>query len=779
MPNENADPIIVESILESHDCNPEALPAILHDIQNTVGYLPIDSLKIVCEKTGLPSSTVHGVATFYSQFRLKPAGKHRINVCIGTACHVKGASKITEAFRRVLDISDDHDTDADGCFTVNEVACLGCCMLAPAVQIDQVIYGPVEPGGVSEVLEDFLKTRESSSSKTNILSSSPVGKIRLCECSSCTAAGAGEVKKELLTLRQQRALPVAVESVGCTGESFHSPLLEITLPSGKEVCYGRISKESVRTVVDECFPPASPVQKATSILHNLLLRLYKNSSDSSKIVRFTRDVRSDTAFPLQKRLATEHAGRLNPLDLDAYRKSGGFEALQSVYELDSSYRIMEIIEASGLRGRGGAGFPTGKKWRTTADAPETEKYLICNADEGDPGAFMDRMLLESFPFRVLEGILIAAHAVRAKTAFIYIRSEYPTALSRIQKAVATLREEKLLKPGINIEIKEGAGAFVCGEETALIAALHGQRGMPRFRPPYPSESGFHGKPTLINNAETFSLVPWIIRNGANAFRAIGSEGGYGSKSFALAGKIRQGGLVEVPMGISVRDVVQTLGGGTETEFKAVQIGGPSGGCLPASLAHLPINYDSLSEHGAVMGSGGMVVLDERDCMVDIARYFLSFTQLESCGKCTFCRIGTKRMLEILENITTGKGRTGDIEKLVELAELIHKGSLCGLGKTAPNPVLSTIRWFRAEYEAHLEGRCPAGSCTELIQYSITDKCIGCTICSQICPVDAIAPKPFQKHKIDTEACTRCDSCRTACPQNAVEILSPPRKQTHS
>ncbi|MGB7759650.1 MAG: NADH-ubiquinone oxidoreductase-F iron-sulfur binding region domain-containing protein, partial [Bryobacteraceae bacterium] len=446
----------------------------------------------------------------------------------------------------------------------------------------------------------------------------------------------------------------------------------------------------------------------------------------------------------------------------------------------SSDDVIAAISGSGLRGRGGAGFPTGRKWALGRAQADPVKYVICNGDEGDPGAFMDRLVLESDPHRVLEGLAIAAYAIGAAEGFLYIRAEYPQAVRHTRAAIRQAEQRGFLGQNIlgsafslRLEVREGAGAFVCGEETALIQSLEGKRGMPRLRPPYPVERGLRGHPTVINNVETLACVPWIMRHGASAFAALGTENSRGTKVFALAGKINRGGLIEVPMGITIREVVEDIGGGIRNgrAFKAVQLGGPSGGCIPARLADTPIDYDALARTGAIMGSGGLVVLDDRDCMVDIARFFLKFTQAESCGKCTFCRIGTKRMLEILERLCEGKGRRDDLEKLEVLADYVGRGSLCGLGQTAPNPVLTTLRYFREEYEAHLhERRCPAGRCPALIRYRVTDNCIGCTLCAQACPVGAIAYRPYEKHEVDDRLCTRCDMCRQACKDDAIEVL---------
>jgi NADH:ubiquinone oxidoreductase subunit F (NADH-binding)/Pyruvate/2-oxoacid:ferredoxin oxidoreductase delta subunit len=402
--------------------------------------------------------------------------------------------------------------------------------------------------------------------------------------------------------------------------------------------------------------------------------------------------------------------------------------------------------------------------------------VICNGDEGDPGAFMDRMLLESYPYRIIEGMLIAAYAVGASEGIFYIRAEYQLAVHRIREAILICEKEGLLGSNIlnsafsfRVKIFEGAGAFVCGEETALIASVEGRRGLPVMRPPYPAVKGLWGHPTLVNNVETLSLVSWIIRHGADAFSTIGTDNSKGTKVFALAGKINRGGLIEVPMGITIRKIVEEIGGGIPDgkKFKAIQIGGPSGGCIPASMADIPIDYASLKAAGAMMGSGGLIVLDDSDCMVDIARYFLSFTQDQSCGRCTFCRIGTRRMLEILDKISNGKGTLEDLTMLEDLAKKTKKGSICGLGQSAPNPVLTTLSYFREEYLAHVHGHCPTGKCKNLITYSITEDCIGCTLCAQQCPSDAIVINPYELHSIDMEKCIKCDICKQVCPVNAV------------
>ena len=479
---------------------------------------------------------------------------------------------------------------------------------------------------------------------------------------------------------------------------------------------------------------------------------------------------------------------MEPLSLEDYLSHDGFKALETCLKERTPEQIITEMKASGLRGRGGAGFPTGQKWEATRAAADPVKYIICNGDEGDPGAFMDRMILESFPFRVLEGMVIASRAVGSHEGILYIRAEYPLATKRIRAAIDLCKARGYLGDNIlgtghslNLHVVEGAGAFVCGEETALMSAIEGGRGMPHFRPPFPAQSGLWHKPTLINNVETFAAVPWILRNGAAAFSSLGSEKSRGSKTFALAGKVARGGLIEVPMGTTIHEIVHDIGGGIPNgrQLKAVLMGGPSGGCVPASLAHTPVDYEALRAVGAIMGSGGMVVLDDTDCMVDIARYFISFCQDESCGKCTHCRIGTMRMKEILDRICAGKGRKGDIEKLEALATLTIEGSLCGLGKTAPNPVRSSLKYFRSEYEAHLRGVCPAKKCKALVEYHVTDACFGCTRCAQFCPSQAIPMNPYHHHEIEEPACTRCDICRQVCPVSAIEIIDLAAKPTTS
>jgi NADH-quinone oxidoreductase subunit F len=559
-----------------------------------------------------------------------------------------------------------------------------------------------------------------------------------------------------------------------------TPMVEIATPGQPSQFYAGLGPNHAVDLLRRHLRPRGLVRQFTRLWTEALdFTLAHDGADGVNECALDPRAPEVSAFlGKQNHIATEGFGRLDPLDLEEYLAHDGFVALRQCLAAQPPEALIATIEKSGLRGRGGAGFPTGQKWRVVRQQAGPEKFVICNGDEGDPGAFMDRMLLESFPYRIIEGLAIAAVAVGAHEGILYIRHEYPLAVRRIRAAIAELKQRgwlgaKLLETdyALRLRIKEGAGAFVCGEETALIASVEGRRGMPRLRPPFPAESGLWGRPTLINNVETLALVPWIVRHGAEEFAALGTATSKGTKVFALAGKIQRGGLIEVPMGTTVREIVEDIGGGATPgrRFKAVQIGGPSGGCVPSRLADTPVDFESLREIGAIMGSGGLVVLDDTDCMVDIARYFLQFTQDQSCGKCTFCRVGTKRMLEILDRLCAGKGQRQDLAELEHLAHQVSHGSLCGLGKTAPNPVLTTLRYYRDEYEAHLVGRCPAGRCHALIRYVVNDRCTGCTICAQKCPVNAIPLTPYQRHQVNADLCTRCDSCRQVCPHNAIDV----------
>jgi len=772
----------VDQAVEKIGTGPEKVLEILQAVQGHFRYLPNEALERVCELTQISPASIAGVSTFYSQFRHRPAGRHTIRVCIGTACHVKGGGQIYDAFKRHLGIPEQEDTDRQKLFTVEKVACLGCCMLAPVIQIDDITYGHLTGDQTPAVLRDFLEQQKAGAWQADkqATDTRDFGEIRICLDSSCVAGGSGKVYEALRKAVKETGVQAVVKSVGCSGMSYLVPLVEVVLADGTSFRYARIQPADARAIVLRHFKPKRIGRKIKNAVSTMLDKILTNKA-WEPVTRYSIDVRDrPMAGFLDKQLhiATEHYGDIDPVDLDEYVRNDGFKALQKCLNRMSPKEVITEIERSGLRGRGGAGYSTYLKWSAVSDSRSKKKYVICNGDEGDPGAFMDRMLMESYPYRIIEGITIAAYSVGADEGYLYIRAEYPLAIRRMSQAIDNAAQrgflgDDIVKSGFSLRLKiiAGAGAFVCGEETALIASIEGRRGMPRLRPPYPVESGLWGKPTLINNVETYAVVPWIMRNGPEAFARLGTSSSKGTKVFALAGKVARGGLIEVPMGISIHQIIEDIGGGIagDLRLKAVQVGGPSGGCVPAELAHIPVDYKSLNDVGAMMGSGGIVALDESDCMVDIARYFLDFTQNQSCGKCTFCRIGTRRMLDILERLCSGQGRKTDIEELEHLAQMIQKTSLCGLGKTAPNPVLSTIKYFRDEYEAHLEKRCPVGKCTALITYSITDDCIGCSLCAQHCPADAIEAKPYQKHEIDPEKCIRCGTCKNVCQSDAIKV----------
>jgi NADH-quinone oxidoreductase subunit F len=712
---------------------------------------------------------------------------------------------VLQKFHQTLGIADGDDTDAARQFTIQEIACLGCCTLAPVVQIDGITYGHLTPETVPHVLDDFKhRVKNKSASRKHEPLGDPkhqIAVVRIGLGSCCQAQGSGLVMDEVMKIIRERSLDIRVEGVGCVGMCHQTPLLEAVTRQGIATFYAKVQPEDVRSILLHNYKPKNFLVRAGHCIGRCLETLWSGEWTEPATERvLAMDGESVQAFMNRQRpIAMQHSSVSNPGSLEDYRKHRGFESLRYIMICMPPPAIIKRIEQSGLRGRGGAGFPTHLKWLATNYAKGTPKYVVCNGDEGDPGAFMDRMLLESSPFRIIEGMIIAARAVGASRGFFYIRAEYPLAVERVQKALDVCYENNLLGKNIldtdfsfDLSIQEGAGAFICGEETALLESMEGRRGMPRLKPPFPAQSGLYGQPTLVNNVETFALIPSIFysvdvaipddddmshwRHELRPFEHFGTEKCKGTKVFALAGKIRRGGLIEVPMGITLRQIVEEIGGGIQQTaadvrtFKAVQIGGPSGGCVPASLADTPVDFESLSEVGAIMGSGGLVVLDDRDCMVDIARYFLKFTQEQSCGKCTFCRIGTRRMLDILDRLCEGKGKSDDLTTLETLAKQFKAGSICGLGKTAPNPVLSTLRYFRSEYEAHVQGKCPAGKCSALIQYKIDENCTGCSICVQHCPVSAIPAMPYRRHSIDVSSCTKCDACRQHCPHGAVAVV---------
>ncbi|MBC7188941.1 NADH-quinone oxidoreductase subunit NuoF [Candidatus Aerophobetes bacterium] len=613
----------------------------------------------------------------------------------------------------------------------------------------------------------FAELRELEEYRINLLKKKDIGRKRVRICmTGCRAYGAREIKEKLEEEIQASRLEKKVEVIptGCQGFCARAPVMVI---DPDDIFYQQVSPSDVKEIVSETLTKGKIIERL----------LYKNPANGKAIIH-TSDV---PFYKKQLKIVLRNCGKINPTSIDEYLLAGGYKAFESIFEKKlSPSEIVEIVKKSGLRGRGGAGFPTGLKWQFTRESDTFPKYIICNADEGDPGAFMDRAILEGDPHCVIEGMLIAAYAIGAKEGYVYVRAEYPIAVEHLKIAISQAKEygilgENILGTGFSfdIKIKKGAGAFVCGEETALIASVEGKRGMPRPRPPFPAQSGLWGKPTCINNVETLANIPYILLKGAEEFARIGTDTSKGTKIFALAGKVENTGLVEVPMGITLREVVFDIGGGPPAgrKFKAVQIGGPSGGCIPERYLELPIDYESLKKAGAIMGSGGMVVMDDNTCMVDVARFFLEFVQDESCGKCVPCRIGTKRMLEVLTRITRGEGKKEDIALLEELARVVKDASLCGLGQTAPNPVLTTISYFKDEYRAHIEDKkCPAGVCRELITYTIDEeRCTGCTRCARECPQDAIIGEKKKPHLIIHEKCIKCGLCYEICRFDAIKV----------
>lgn len=734
---------LMEGVLRQYQEDATSLIMILQQAQSIYGYLPQEVIYHVAQRTGNSPAKVMGVATFYSYFRLQPMGTYQIMLCDGTACHVNGSERIRTAITQELGIHNGETTE-DGMFTLNEVACLGCCSLAPVMMINGDTYGNLTPEKTIKILRQ-LRQREAGNGIRILVGQGSCG----------VSAGAARVAK-VLAGHMTATDSFTVETTGCIGMCHLEPIVDIY--EGEQLLH-----RLVRVTETDALGIVEAVRK----------------KDFSKLeAMFISD--EDARFlKKQKRVALRNCGVVDPTSIDDYINHAGYQALDKALKMKPE-EVIEEIKVSGLAGRGGAGFPTWFKWDAARKAEGEQKHLICNADEGDPGAFMDRAVIESDPHTLIEGMLIGAYAIGASDMYVYIRAEYPLAVERLSQAIEQARSCGLLGKNIlgtdfscDLNIKIGAGAFVCGEETALIESMEGKRGMPRLKPPFPAQSGYLNEPSNINNVETFANVAWIIQHGGTAFAAMGTENSKGTKVFALTGKVQRGGLVEVPMGNSLKDVIFDIAGGIKDgrAYKAVQMGGPSGGCIPAALMDTPIDYKALSATGAIMGSGGMVVMDDSTCMVNIARFFLDFTARESCGKCVPCRIGTTRMMEILNRICEGEGQEGDIELLEELCVSIKDGALCGLGQTAPNPVLTTIRYFREEYEAHIrDKKCPAHECSALLTISIDPaKCTGCTVCARKCPVECISGTRKEPHVIDQSACIKCKQCVSSCKFGAIVV----------
>jgi len=760
-------------VLERYPPEPASLISVLEDLQEELYYLPREALEEVSSGLKIPLAQCYHVATFYTAFSLKPRGKHIIKVCMGTACHVRGAPRILEEFCRQLKM-DPGETSADGLFTIETVNCVGACALGPVVVLDDQ-YHRASPGSVEKLLRGL---REGKPKETTVAAPSDFSlrpsdlvhirgskvSISVCGGTGCQAYGcevvAAAIENELerFGIRDQ----VGFVKSGCHGFCERGPIVVVR---PENTFYQRVKPEDAGEIV-RCTVAAGEVIERL---------LYRNPVDNEPILR----EEEIPFYASQQRVVFADNGRISPVRIDDYLQRGGYTALHKALRMKPE-EIIEEIKSSGLRGRGGGGFPTGKKWESCRRAHGEPKYVICNADEGDPGAYMDRSLLEGNPHLVLEGMIIGAYAIGSQEGYVYVRNEYPLAVKHINCAIRQAREggflgKDILGSGFNFDVRviRGGGAFVCGESTALMASLEGRVGEPRAKYIHTVESGLWGKPSNLNNVETWANVPLIITHGASWFQSIGTEGSKGTKIFSLVGKITNTGLVEVPMGITLREIIFDIGGGIPggKRFKAVQTGGPSGGCLPESLLDLKVDFDQLTEAGSMMGSGGMIVMDEASCMVDVAKYFVHFLAEESCGKCVPCREGLLRMHQVLERITDGNGMPGDLELLQGLADVLTDGSLCALGGTAANPVLSTIRYFRDEYEAHIEKkRCPAGVCKALITYWIdSEKCTGCQACGKRCPGNAISGPKKEPHSIDQSKCIKCGVCADTCRFDAIGV----------
>jgi len=781
----------IDEIITDYKFNPANLVMILQDAQSKLNYLSPDTISYIAEKLNIPHSQVYSVATFYKSFSLKPRGRHRINICEGTACHIRGASLLMNQARDELGIKPGETTE-DGKITLNSVHCVGACAMGPVAVIDCKYHGDFNSSELSKQIKicssddqnitELVKEEvplvtvnyehkidsvsKLDSLRLDLIKNQDLRKTEIIVCSGtgCLAKGsfniASAFEKAIQEFHVSADISLGVKQVGCHGLCEKGPLV-ILMPAG--TFYTAVAVDDVHEIIRET------VLKG-NIIDRLLYRDGKNGIDNYAKIPF---------YSSQKKLALKNVGQINPLDIGDYIRNGGYSSLLNVLKTKEPTEVIEQVKISGLRGRGGGGFPTGIKWDTAAGIEADNRYVICNGDEGDPGAFMDCSIMEGDPHAVIEGMVICAYAVQASEGYIYVREEYPRAMKHLRIALEQAYKLGLLGANIagtkfsfDISLNRGAGAFICGESTALMQSVSGQVGEPRAKYIRSAERGLYDRPTVLNNVETFANIPLILENGGEWFNKIGSNKSSGTKVFSLVGKVKNTGLVEVPMGTTLRSIIYDIGGGIQNdkEFKAVQTGGPSGGCLPVSLLDLPVDFDTLTGEGSMMGSGGMIVMDENTCMVDIARYFTEFLTEESCGKCAACRYGLNSMLEILERICQGEGHIDDLNLLSELLDVLEKGSLCGLGKSAPNPVRSTLKHFYKEYAAHIEEkRCPAGVCRNLITYAITDACTGCAVCAKYCPVQAISGENKKLHCIDQTKCTQCGICRSRCRFDAIIV----------
>jgi len=788
----------LQAIIDKYNADPEYAIEMMQDVQKRFRHIPQTAIDEICRATRTPRSHLYHIATFYKALSLEPKGETTIQVCMGTACHVKGAANVLDAFERELAIKAG-ETTADKKYSLEAVRCLGACSIAPVVKLGEDVYGNVQAKDVSKLLQNYQPTAAEKGSaapaaepisarkispeeldeitrKQEACHAQYKGMLMVCTGTGCVSAGGFKIRDRLSALLKEKKLEkdYLVVGTGCNGFCAMGPIV-VVQPEG--IFYQQVKEEDLAEIIDGHLVGGKPVER---LLHKDPVTGAVNPK-MEEIGFFTK----------QRLIALRNKGLIDPENIDHYIARGGYRALRKVVGGMTPEQVRKEVLASGIRGRGGGGFPAGVKWESGYQAAQKrneEIYIVCNGDEGDPGAFMDRSIIETDPHAVLEGMLIGAFAVGAREGYVYIRTEYPLAIERLERAIAQARAYGLLGEKIlgselsfDIQIHRGAGAFVCGESTALMASMSGRAGEPRSKYVHNVEYGYRDKPTILNNVETWANIAPILEKGADWFAGIGTGnvskdpwgGSSGTKVFALVGNIRNTGLVEVPMGITLREIVEDVGGGIPQgrRFKAIQTGGPSGGCIPESKLDMPVDFDSLTEAGSMMGSGGMIVMDEKTCMVDVARYFVNFLLDESCGKCTPCREGLYALSRILTRICNGEGREGDIELLEEISSTVQEASLCQLGGSAPNPVLSTIRYFREEYEEHIrEKTCRAGVCKALIHYRISkENCTGCTLCARRCPTQAITGESKQLHVIDDAKCVRCGICYEVCNFNAVEV----------
>ncbi len=788
----------IREIIGKWNNDPEYVIEMMQDIQERFRHISRTAIDEICKRTGRQKAHLYHIATFYKTLSLELKGETIIQVCMGTACHVKGSAKILDSFERVLGIGTG-GTTPDKKYSLQAVACLGACSIAPVVRIGDEVFGNVQAKDVEKLIEKAALAEKKEACVDKDLKQASRGKIKpedlekitareqkdaagykgmlmVCTGTGCVSAKGFDIRDRLMEIIRKKGLEkdFLVVGTGCNGFCAMGPIIVI---QPERIFYQKVQDKDLEEIVD-------------SLAEGKTVERLLHKDPVSGVVN--EKMEEIGFFSKQQLIALRNKGLVDPENIDHYIARGGYGGLKKVLAEVSPEDVIKEVIASGIRGRGGGGFPTGVKWesgRRAAEERDEEIYVVCNADEGDPGAFMDRSIIETDPHSVIEGMLIGAYAVGAVNGYIYIRKEYPLAMERLKKAIDQCVDYGLLGDDIldsgfsfDIHIHRGAGAFVCGESSALMASMAGRAGEPRAKYVHNVEYGFRDKPTVLNNVETWANIPVIIDKGAEWFAAIGTGdvtgnpwgGSSGTKVFSLVGDVNNTGLVEVPMGISLREIIEEIGGGIPDgrEFKAVQTGGPSGGCIPGSKLDMPVDFDSLTEAGSMMGSGGMIVMDDKTCMVDVARYFIDFLMDESCGKCTACREGLHLMNNVLTRICNGEGKAGDIEELEKLCDTVRETSLCQLGGSAPNPVLSTLKYFREEYEQHIEEKkCAGGICKALINYTINaDNCTGCTLCAINCPVDAIAGEKKQVHVIDVDKCIKCGICLESCNFDAVEVI---------